>query len=171
MLREPVDLEVGVERAQLLGDRDVALRMAEADRRRDVQRSLAPRLPPDPARRRRRRREEVAQQQVHGDGIARMGRVARPLERDERSAGRLGQRRSRRVRANRVLIAVQHEHGAVDFPRELPDLRPRRGSRRPPCPPSVSGVVSSPQPTESSICFVEWGSMNTWEKKNWRKSA
>ena len=32
MLREPVDLQVGVERAQLLRDRDVASRVAEADR-------------------------------------------------------------------------------------------------------------------------------------------
>ena len=39
VLREPVDLEVGVERAQLLCDRDVAACVPEADRRRDVERA------------------------------------------------------------------------------------------------------------------------------------
>ena len=34
---------------------------------------------------------------------------------------------------------------------------------------SVSGVVSRPQVTQSSICFVECGSGKTWEKKNFRK--
>ena len=34
---------------------------------------------------------------------------------------------------------------------------------------SVSGVVSSPQPTQSSICFVECGSVKHFEKKNSRK--
>ena len=41
VLREPVDLEVGVQRAQLARDRDVAPGVAEADRRGDVQRALA----------------------------------------------------------------------------------------------------------------------------------
>ena len=41
MLGEPVDLEIGVEFAQLVGDRDVALRVAKADRRGDVERALA----------------------------------------------------------------------------------------------------------------------------------
>ena len=44
VLREPVDLEVGMQLAQLVGDRDVALRVAEADRRGDVERALAARL-------------------------------------------------------------------------------------------------------------------------------
>ena len=34
---------------------------------------------------------------------------------------------------------------------------------------SVSGVVSRPQPTQSSIGFVECGSVNICEKKNSRK--
>ena len=41
VLREPVDLEVGVQLAQLVGDRDVALGVAEPDRRGDVERALA----------------------------------------------------------------------------------------------------------------------------------
>ena len=44
MLREPVDLEVGMELAQLVCDRDVALRVAEPDRRRDEEGALAARL-------------------------------------------------------------------------------------------------------------------------------
>jgi hypothetical protein len=35
----------------------------------------------------------------------------------------------------------------------------------------VSGVVSSPQPTLSSICLVECGSVKILEKKNDRKPA
>jgi hypothetical protein len=61
MLREPVDLEVRTELAQLVRDRDVALRMPEPDRRRDVERTLAPRLAADPAPGRPRRLDEVAQ--------------------------------------------------------------------------------------------------------------
>jgi hypothetical protein len=30
----------------------------------------------------------------------------------------------------------------------------------------VSALVSSPQPTPSSICFVEWGSVKILEMKN-----
>ena len=33
----------------------------------------------------------------------------------------------------------------------------------------VSAVVSSPHPTMSSICLVEWGSGKTWPAKNSRK--
>ena len=44
MLGEPVDLEVGMQLAQLVGDRRVALRVPEADRRGDVERALAARL-------------------------------------------------------------------------------------------------------------------------------
>ena len=55
VLREPVDLEVGVELAQLVGDRGVALGVAEADRRGDVERALAARLAADPAARGRTR--------------------------------------------------------------------------------------------------------------------
>ena len=54
MLREPVDLEVGMELAQLVGDRGVALGVAEPDRRRDVERALAAGPAAHPAARRRR---------------------------------------------------------------------------------------------------------------------
>ena len=45
VLGEPVDLEVGVELAQLVGDRDVPLGVTETDRRGDVQRPLAAERP------------------------------------------------------------------------------------------------------------------------------
>ena len=80
MLRQPVDLEVGMELAQLIGDRSVALRVAESDRRGDVERALAARLAAHPAPRRRRGRDEVAQQQVDLDRVARVREMARPLE-------------------------------------------------------------------------------------------
>ena len=79
MLREPVDLEVRVQLAQLVGDRDVAPRVAEPDRRRDEQRALAARPAARPAACRRRRRDEVAQQQVHlAPGRARAARGPSP---------------------------------------------------------------------------------------------
>jgi hypothetical protein len=36
MLGEPVDLEVGMQRPQRVGDGDIALRVTESDGRRDV---------------------------------------------------------------------------------------------------------------------------------------
>ena len=52
MLREPVDLEIGMEAAQLVGDRHVALRVAQPDGRGDVERSLRPGLAASPPPRR-----------------------------------------------------------------------------------------------------------------------
>jgi hypothetical protein len=40
VLGQPVDFEVGSQAAQLVGDGDVTLDMAEPDRRRDVERTL-----------------------------------------------------------------------------------------------------------------------------------
>ena len=48
VLRQPVDLEVGMQLAQLVGDGDVALGVAEADGGRDVQRAPAARQRPGP---------------------------------------------------------------------------------------------------------------------------
>ena len=70
MLSKPIDLQVGMELPQLLGDRDVPLRVAEADRRRDVQSPLAARTATAPAAARPRRGEKVPEEQVHLDGIA-----------------------------------------------------------------------------------------------------
>ena len=63
MLREPVDLEVRARAAQLVGDRDVAPGVAEADRRGDVQRA--------------RCRASGAVQRAGGGGRRRRGRRSR----------------------------------------------------------------------------------------------
>ena len=89
MLGEPVDLEVGMQLPQLRRDRGVALRVAEPDRRRDVERALAPRLAAHPARRTRPADCELAQQQVDLDRITCVRQVARALEQDELAAGEL----------------------------------------------------------------------------------
>src|SRR3989442_15290937 len=80
VLREPVDLQVRVKLAQLIGDRDVALRMAEPDGRRYVKRWLASRRAAHPGRKRRRAPDEVAQHQVDLDWIAKMRAVTAALQ-------------------------------------------------------------------------------------------
>ena len=122
MLREPVDLEVGMELAQLVRDRDVALRVPEPDRRGDVERALASRLSPDPARCGLRRRDEVAQQEIDLDRIPKMWRVPGSLEHDEVATRLLGERRTPRVRRDRVAFTMDDEHGAADVPAQLPRL-------------------------------------------------
>src|SRR5687767_4370623 len=86
VLCQPVDLEVGVELAQLVGDRRVALRVAERDRRGDVEGSLAAGLAAYPAAWRRRGLDEVAQEQVHLDRTAHVRAVARALQQHELAA-------------------------------------------------------------------------------------
>src|SRR5436309_9920716 len=48
----------------LFRSREIATRVTEPDRRRDVERAPPPRASSPPARRRRRRRDELAQEQV-----------------------------------------------------------------------------------------------------------
>src|SRR6478672_8165892 len=70
--------------------------------------------------------------------------MARALEAAERAPGQLRERGARRVRADRVLEAVNHEHGTADARGELPrrllvepvadlrrDQRLRRGLKAP----------------------------------------
>ena len=120
VLREPVDLEVGVELAQLVGDRRVALRVAEADRRGDVERALAARLAAHPARRPGRRRDEVAQEQVDLDRVAGVREMARPVENHELAVRELREPGPGFTRSHGVVAAVDHEHRAVDPGREAP---------------------------------------------------
>jgi hypothetical protein len=80
VLGEPVDLQVGVELAQLGGDRDVPLGVPEPDRRGDVERPPATGLAAHPAPWRRCRLDEVAQQQIDPDRIADVRRVAGALQ-------------------------------------------------------------------------------------------
>ena len=98
-----------------------------------------------------------------------MRAVARALEQDEVTAGRLGQGDSRG--AGPVIASAvpwitstgqrtrAHNSRAVSSSMPSPKTRRER----------VSAVVSRPQPTQSSICLVECGSVNIWEKKNSRK--
>ena len=172
MLREPVDLEVRVQLAQLVGDRDVAPRVAEPDRRRDVERALAARPAARHACRRRRRRDEVAQEEVDLDRVARVRRVARALEADERR--RRSARRARRpTRASGSrrrapwITSTGQRTRAGELARRSPRRAPGRAASR-----SASPASSrSPQPTQSSIGLVECGSVKICEKKNSRKSA
>ena len=129
-LREPVDLEPGPQAAQLARDREVAPRVPEADRRRDEEGALRSHGRPAPGRRRRGRQQELAQQQVDAHRVARVGRVAAALERDQ-PAARLGRAARRRWRAaDAILVAVEHEHGAAHAARECTRLRRRRGAGR-----------------------------------------
>ena len=122
MLGQPVDLEVGVELPQLVGDRGVPLGVAEADRRGDVEGALAAGLAAHPAAGGRRRRDEVAKQVVHLHRIACLREVPRALERDELPARRLGERQTARVRVELVLVAVQDEHRTANTLAELPEV-------------------------------------------------
>ena len=94
ILRQPVDLQVGMQLAQLAGDGDVAPAMAEADRRGEIERAFfaaAARLvraagrgdakPPV---------EEVVDQRVALGGIAAERIVAAARDGDELAAGQLG---------------------------------------------------------------------------------
>ena len=113
MLGEPVDLEVGMQLAQLVRDRRISLRVAQADRRRDVEGTFAARPAAHPAAGRLGRGDEVAEQQVDLHRVARMREVTSSLDRHERAGGGLRQRLAPPWRADRVLLAVDHEHRAT----------------------------------------------------------
>src|SRR5580692_12620034 len=69
MLRQPVDLQVGMETAQLVSNGGVTLGMTKTDRRGDVQCALAPPRRRSPSRSRLRRTRKVAEQQIHLDRL------------------------------------------------------------------------------------------------------
>ena len=129
MLGEPVDLEVGMELAQLVGDRGVALGVAEPDRRGDVERALAARLAAHPAARRRRRLHEVAQQQVDLDRVARVRDVAR-RPRASRARRRSPPRARRRGRGPVIASSSPWITSTGQRTRraELADRQPRRAA-------------------------------------------
>jgi hypothetical protein len=123
VLRQPVDLQPVDEVAQLASDRSVALGVAEADRRGDVEGPLAAvgavhgRVP------RRRLLNEVADRQVHLYGLARVREVAGPLHGLQPAAGELCERPAVRIGGDLVLLPVDHQHRALDAPRECDLLR------------------------------------------------
>ncbi len=139
MLRQPVDLEVGVELAQLVGDRGVALGVAEPDRRGDVERAPSARTGAPPGGGGgSASADELAQQQVDLHRVARRRYVARVLQRDQLATSRLGKRRALGVRADEVFVTVDHErraaHARADLPEALraaaqPDPSGRVGER------------------------------------------
>ena len=78
---EPVDLEIGLELAQLAGDREVALHVAEADRARDEQRAALAAHRAHPGSRSRAAGDEVAHRAIEHHRVARRrsgGRRRRP---------------------------------------------------------------------------------------------
>ena len=173
LLREPVDLEVGMQRAQLARDRDVAPGVAEPDRGGDVERALvapdraAPARPAAAAARRRARRSRAAAW-LNAHRVAGVRAVAGALELDQLGAGALGERRAAVGRDQVVLVALDDEQRAAQPAEQLAHRRARRARARRSCSASVSGVVSSAQPMESSICLVECGSGKQRPKKNSR---
>ena len=164
ILGEPVDLEVGLQPAQLAGDRHVALGVAQADRRGDVERPWAA----VGAVHRRVARSalapegilgEVAQRQVDLHRLAGVREVAGARHDLELAAGEAGQCPRVAVRRDLVAVSGEHQHRAVEALRQLAQLaveaKPPRSST---VAPSVSWSVSSPHPIPSSMPLVEWGS-------------
>ena len=115
VLRQPVDLQVGMQRAQLLGDRDVAAGVAEADRRGDEQRALAGALRPrvHVRARGRRRSTKSRSSRLTFTGSRACGPWPAPSSVTSSPPVALGQRGALGVRADQVLVAVDHEHGAA----------------------------------------------------------
>ena len=134
LLREPVDLEAGHRARAARGDRDVAPRVAEADRRRDEQRTLraASRGARSACRRRRpvTRSAKSRRSRLNLTGCARVRAVAEP---STRRARRRSARRTRRCgrAGSRVLVAVGDERRAADA-RPSGSTRRRRGRARSP---------------------------------------
>ena len=115
--------------------------------------------------------DELAQQQVDLDGVAHVRAVAGALEQHEVAAGRLGERDPAARAGDRVVGALDHEHRAADARAQRRGPRPRPSSSISSAATSVSGVVSRPQPTQSSIGFVECGSVNIWREEELEEAA
>ena len=134
VLRQPVDLQAGHERAQLTRDRDVAPRVAEADRRGHEERAAGPRGRPRPAPRRggsaEHARRELVDQDVHLDRVARDRRVARSLHHHQLAAGELGDPAAALDRRDPVAVPVDREHGAADAGQQPLRLLARDPRRR-----------------------------------------
>jgi hypothetical protein len=115
VLGEPIDLKAGVELPQLARDREIAPAMAEADRRRQVERALG-----GPANRlgsRRRRGGNAAQaiDELHDQKVdlgrdAPFGTVPRAGDLDEFAAAKLCQETATLDRLDLVLGPVDQQH-------------------------------------------------------------
>ena len=165
ILGEPVDLQVGVQAAQLPGDRDITLGVTEPDRRGDEQRARTAVGAVDGRVAWRPRPSEgvlgeVPQRQVEPDGLAGVQEVAGALDRLELATAEAGQRPGVLWRCDLVTVAGDHEHRTVQVlcqPAQgasTADETHRCDSEAV----SVSGSVSSAHPTPSSMALVECGS-------------
>jgi hypothetical protein len=106
MLGEPIDLKIRMELAQLVGDGDVTLGVAQSNGGGDVEGSLASGPAAHPTLWGRRRFDEIAKEQVDLDWIAKVGGVARAFQQDQLGAGVLGESDAATYRANSVLFTV-----------------------------------------------------------------
>ncbi len=115
-LGEPLDIQVGDASAQRVGDRDVAPRVAETDRRRDEQRPPRTRAGANPAGGTRRRSVhlvgERTDQAVDANRVTRLRPMPGAFEGDQPAAGQLGDPRAALPGGDPVAVAVDHEHRA-----------------------------------------------------------
>src|ERR1700683_2866045 len=123
MLREPVDLEVGMEQAQLVSDCGVTLGVAETDGRGYIQRALAAPIRRCPSSCRFRRTRKVAEQQVHLHGLTSLRPVPGTVDADERPAGELGKGGAGLVYTHGVVGSMNDEDRAVDTLANFAQLR------------------------------------------------
>ena len=117
---EPVDRQIGLQLAQLARDRQVALRVAEADRARDEQRLALALHRAHPGALGRCTADEVAQRAVEDHRIARRGHVAAAADGEQLGAGH--QRLdllALDVRHAPVVVAVDHQRRARDAARQF----------------------------------------------------
>ena len=171
--------QVGMQAAQLVGDRDVAPGVAQPDRRGDEQR------PPGSAPARAHRRGDAGaaaggatrstnsrSSRLTRTGSRASGRWPAPSSIDQLAAGaprasgaRVGQRR------DRVVVAVDHQHRAAHARAGSARTRSRSTTCRDVGATSSPASVSRPQATQSSTGLVECGSGKHIAKKNSRKSS
>ena len=114
----------GFEPAQLAGDRDVALGVAEPDRRGDEEGAGAAVGAVDGGVARRALAPEgvlgeVAQRQVDLDRLAGVREVTGAADHLEPPVAEAGQRAAVARRGDLVAVAVDHQHRAVQVPRQL----------------------------------------------------
>ena len=102
ILGEPIDFEIGHQLAELARDRDIALRMTEADRRGDQERPPAASSARVQAEVGAGGADEIPQHEVDVDRVADSRHVAGPSSGDERPPSGLGQRFALGMRPSRV---------------------------------------------------------------------
>ena len=166
MLRQPVDLEIGMALAEGIGDGYVAAGVSEPNRRGDEQGTFAARLSTGPRTPFRLGRvdafDEFSQEEIEADRIAPIRCMAGALEEHQFGPERRGERDSRRRRNDGIVGAMNDESRAADIWRQrehfglVTGYGPVRVSAK------VAGDVSSAQVTQSSIALLECGSQKTW---------